>query len=88
MSKMEETCIIIGLVLAILGCIAAWLAVPQVQMYLNNATVTDIPAVALSTATMLPLTQPSPSTAKEVWGFDDNLVSGLQTERGHWYITI
>lgn len=36
LSRKEETYIFVGVILAILGCIAAWLALPQVQSFVSK----------------------------------------------------
>jgi hypothetical protein len=47
-TKKEEKYIIIGIVLAVLGCVATWLALPQVQSLINA------PATSSSTPTTSP----------------------------------
>ncbi len=60
MSPKEETYIVVGLVIAVLSCIAGWLAIPQIQNLFNTPTAT---AIVIVTPELKPIPSFTPEPA-------------------------
>jgi hypothetical protein len=58
LSRKEETYIFIGLIVAVLACVATWLTVPQVQSFIRKLVQIVVPA----TVTLAPTGEPTVGT--------------------------